>query len=579
MEILQFTREQKKILISQMYKRSIDRLLRFGNIHNKEIPKTRVEGITVLLKLLESREFVETIYQKLTSNLEVSKLYHELIWVNNKLDTAYAQEHYGLKLEPIQSYAYTQGTKLLQNEFGLIEQTRLETWRGREDFLELDTDFLSVLKHIIPKPKDYDLISLSETDTTLHNYDNTQGVLQFINTIEDLLSNNLVEFGKTGEKPLAKTINILKSTSGSSEFYTNKNIDSLATDMLTRTFYYYFKRTKKFKSSEPESLKECIKLQLGNNLDFFISRIFLAHLKKVRFDHFDAGERRLFGFIVLLVDNLISKKWVSTSNIINFALYRNIDLNIEMAYKTDYYTFEAMGVNIKGNKHYFEIYYEPMLKALLFYLGALGVLELRYNDPITPYRFDTYGEKAERISPWDGIQYIKITDLGLYLFGVKQSYQAKKITKKQIMVKFDEYKPLISIDKSDSITLAKIDPFVEKYEDKYILSHSKIFKNCTGYKALELKIDGFYKMFDTPLPKVFDSFFDQIKQNANLLKRDSKLITIELQNNKNLLHLFMTNKKLQELCIKASGYRILVAKADIPKLIKIVQDNGFFVSI
>jgi len=34
---------------------------------------------------------------------------------------------------------------------------------------------------------------------------------------------------------------------------------------------------------------------------------------------------------------------------------------------------------------------------------------------------------------------------------------------------------------------------------------------------------------------------------------------------------------LQEMTIKASGYRVLVKKEDIPKLTKIVKDNGFFV--
>ena len=39
----------------------------------------------------------------------------------------------------------------------------------------------------------------------------------------------------------------------------------------------------------------------------------------------------------------------------------------------------------------------------------------------------------------------------------------------------------------------------------------------------------------------------------------------------------MKNKKLQELVIKAQGYKVIVLKENISKLTKIVKDNGFFV--
>jgi hypothetical protein len=52
---------------------------------------------------------------------------------------------------------------------------------------------------------------------------------------------------------------------------------------------------------------------------------------------------------------------------------------------------------------------------------------------------------------------------------------------------------------------------------------------------------------------------------------------IDLKNNKKLLQLFTTNKKLQESIIKAQGFRILVAKQDMGKVSRIVKENGFFV--
>jgi hypothetical protein len=72
-------------------------------------------------------------------------------------------------------------------------------------------------------------------------------------------------------------------------------------------------------------------------------------------------------------------------------------------------------------------------------------------------------------------------------------------------------------------------------------------------------------------------FFDEIKSKSNMLKKDLKQVVIELNNDKRLLNLFMTNKKLQTIIIKASGYRVLVLKDDLSKLTKIVKENGFFI--
>ena len=61
------------------------------------------------------------------------------------------------------------------------------------------------------------------------------------------------------------------------------------------------------------------------------------------------------------------------------------------------------------------------------------------------------------------------------------------------------------------------------------------------------------------------------------MKKNLKQVVIELEENRELLNLFMNNRKLQELIIKAEGYRIIVLKNDIPKVTKIAKDNGFFV--
>jgi hypothetical protein len=113
--------------------------------------------------------------------------------------------------------------------------------------------------------------------------------------------------------------------------------------------------------------------------------------------------------------------------------------------------------------------------------------------------------------------------------------------------------------------------------NRYILNYSKLFRGCDNLKALKLKIDSFYTKIEKSPPKVFIEFFDKALKNSNLMKKNLKQVVIELEENRELLNLFLSNHKLQELIIKAEGYRIIVLNHDIAKVTKIVKDNGFFV--
>ena len=531
--------------------------------------KRKNDFVTLLTDFLMEDEFRDKFIQKLNQDEKSTQLYHHLIWLNSTIYTDEAIKLYGIQLSG------TQNNGNLKDNYAFIERIRYLHWTGTQDILKLDRDIISILRLFYPKPTNYELEEVKELEETTYNYTNENEILQFINIIEGMLKDNLVEFGKTNEKPLIKTINMIKTSSNINEFYTDKKLNTLATDMSLRTFYYYYLRVKYFKAKEHETLIDVFRYILTDNLDFFISRIFASHLKKIRFHQY-CSEQQLFNIIKVIMLNLVSKGWVSMENILHFSDYRDFVFHLESEYKTEGYTLTTNDEDIDAEDYYNEIFLEPIIKAGMFYLGALGVLELKYNDPVSSCGITAKG--LPYISAWDGLKYVRLTKLGNYILGVNKTYEAKEIEKQELPIKLDEYKPILTIDKSDILTLAKIEHFTDKLDtNRYILSYTKVFRDCKSYNQLVKKVESFYKIFDTKLPKVFDDYFNEIKENANMLKRDLKLITIELKNNKKLLNLFISNKRLQELIIKASGYRILVAKENISKVTKIIKDNGFFI--
>lgn len=573
---LEINKQQLTAILNECYINQLEEIIAFCDILVVENLRYKKDFVDFLSQFFSESSFVKKLVEKLNQDSVSNELYNHLIWLDNKVDTALTFELYSLELDDLVPQRYGgMAQKRLEGNYSLITRTVYDHWRGKEDFLQIDKKIQTLFRLFYPKPFDYELLSIQKPYETQYTYTNENGVFQFINTIQEMLQNNLVEFGKTNEKPLAKTLNMLKASTGIEEFYTDKKSNTLATDMLTRSFSFFYWQQKKFESTLLESLHRFIALQFDNQLEFFISRIFASHLKKVRFDFYYTSQRDIFDIIKIIVNDLIGKDWVKVENILNFCKYRDLYFHLESSAKTDTYYMKTNDDEIAADKYYFEIFYEPLLKAGLFYLGALGILELKYDNPKSPCNITA--QNLPYISVWDSLKYVKLTNLGLYTLGVNETYEVKEIKKKTSNIKFDEFKPMITVDKTDTITIAKIEPYTEKQDDKYILSYSKIFKDCTNYKTLVAKIDAFYKLFDTELPKVFDEYFNEIKQNANMLKKEPKLITIELQNNKKLLHLFMSNKKLQELTIKASGYRVIVSKDDITKLTKIVKENGFFI--
>ncbi len=555
------------------------------NIHST----TKIYLIENLNTILSTTNLIDKIYGKLSKSEASKFIYENLIWEVDSLKTIDVTKKFKIDLLKKDSNNHGYFITKQDNNLLFVQREEGDYYSGQSDILRLRGNFKPLLRMFYPVPETFEIVAVADKEvlSTAFTYSNEDGIFNFISVISDMLKNNLVEFGQTNEKPLTKTLNILKSSTGINEFYADKKLSLFATDMFTRSFSYYYWSIKGYKTKEIDVLRNFLISQFEDKLGFFITRIFLGHLKKVRYDSWYTRQLDLFDTLKSIISRLPQDGWVDMQNIISSCRYQNLRIDLDSAYKTATYCIECdVLINNKvavtvdtfycERRYYDMLFYEPILKASFFYLGALGIFELKYDEPRSSCNISAKAKPY--ISVWDSLKYVRLSELGKYIFGFKDSYEQKDIVKKTTTIKFDEYKPIITVDKTDTIMQAKLDAYCDKYDEgRYILSYSKIFKDCKNTKVLDAKIDGFYKNIEKNPPKVFKDFFDDIKKDANMLKRDLKQVVIELNNNKKLLNLFMTNKKLQELVIKAQGYRVIVLKENIPKLTKIVKDNGFFV--
>jgi|GEM_PF-1313357 len=562
------------------------------NSKKRNIAKTATL-VAAIAPIFQDQRFKERIHNKLVSTEESKFLYEQLVWHTEKIDVDKLPA--GIRVELIfQKQQYGDVSEALKPDVLSLINHSVTFKNGviAMDCLTINHSIKQLLMFVLKAPDELFLEKAQQVNPTEFEYSNEDEILNFISIIGEMAENNLVEIGNA-EKPLVKTLNIIKTSASAKEFYEAKGSDLLANDMLVRSFYFFYHYLGGYKGGEINVLKEFVIRQLDDEFNFFISRIFVSHLKKVRFDPYYASQKSLFNVVKAVLFDMSQDGFASVQDILKFCKKRGLLFYIEDSYKTsDYYMscdVSKSGANLFGDKqpyithdvwaykeNYYTLFFEPTLKAAFFYLGALGILELRYNTPTSKHNIKAEGKPY--ISVWDGLEYIRFTDLGKFVLGLSAEYTPKEIQQNKTKLKFDEYSPIITVDAKDGVTIAKLESYADKIDaNKYILSYGKIFKDCNNNKALTLKIDGFYKQISDNPPKLFFDFFDKIKQRANLLERENKLISIKLKNDKELLELFMTNKKIQEITVKAQGLRVLILKDDIVKLKKICLENGFFV--
>ena len=496
---MRFTTLDKKGLrdfFNNKYKRILERILNYviDNFPKDEIKKynlpefmfnktkryqaTKRKLLDVTVELFDNYDFIMLFYKVLSKNETYSSIYYNMIWEKSRFNTTDFELKFNLKLKSknIQNYGYDNFN--LDNELSFISRNIRYSYKGVDsDIVYIENDLRDILKFVYPIPIEYNLIPRTKTIDTEFTYNNEQEVLPFIETIGEMLENNLVEFGKTNEKPLVKSLNILKQSTSLNEFYPQKKMNSFVVDMLTRSIYYYKERFN-FKTQEYNTLKRFIEYQFKDKFNFTISRIFTSHLKKVRFGRYANEQEELFGLVRYIIDNMPKESWVGVDNIIKFCYYRDLSFRFEDNYKTQYYEFNTDKKTLYVGDYYQELFFEPVLKGVFFYLGALGLIELKYNTPISNYP-RIKAKKEDYISVWDGLKYIRFTELGKYVFGFSKTYKPlltapkKKVSK----LKFDEFKPIITVDTLDAITIAKLEPFTDKLDNnRYILSYTKFSK-------------------------------------------------------------------------------------------------------
>ena len=206
------------------------------------------------------------------------------------------------------------------------------------------------------------------------------------------------------------------------------------------------------------------------------------------------------------------------------------------------------------------------LQACAMMLCSLGMAEVALNEKQTGHT-----------SPFDQVEYVRLTPLGRYALGVTATYDAPE----QEHVAYFELDPdrliIRSLVAPNPYAQLLMDTSVRISSNRFETSALSFLANCSSRSDVESKIQIFQQFIADKLPPLWQQFFQSLLQHCHPFNEDKtsyKRYTISPDNH-DLIELITTDPVLRQIVIRAEGYRLLVKTEDLRKFETQLKKHGY----
>lgn len=207
--------------------------------------------------------------------------------------------------------------------------------------------------------------------------------------------------------------------------------------------------------------------------------------------------------------------------------------------------------------------------------GSHSQAQKQAHELYTP--LPTAGGTGGGVSPFDGIEYLRLTALGRYALGVTTNYEIPKI-EQEIYFELDPERLIIrSLKDPNPYEQLLRDTAIPISRGRFQTSALSFLTNCHSREDVEGKINIFQQFIANQLPPLWEQFFQSLLQHCNPLKEDNtayKHYTLS-PDNRDLIQLITSDNVLRQLAIRAEGYRILVKNEDMRKFETQLKKHGY----
>ncbi|MEZ4886479.1 MAG: hypothetical protein R3E32_17210 [Chitinophagales bacterium] len=549
----------------------------YSKVHDSQIRKEYT--VKLYCTPFLSEKLVDAFRKFLPS--ETRAILDELVW-KGQLHEDEIREDLGIEVvdEVPARNAWESPKRTVNEKFKFFLVKSKHIWQGNKGKVYTLTLLPVVLKYLrinYPKPKNYNLNSakLKKTD--------------FVYTAEkDIfweLPRLLAYYGQGNIKltnknrPTLSTLNKMQRTLNLEEFFgdtKDKNLQNVRTNAIAGLLVI---SEKWMNERDPVQ---------------FLKKMFNSYSKK----HFYASMPRLLTLLkgtsswadrsiepveekyFELLKMMSLGEWVDFQNIRDLLKYRMWDIEpvpIDSAHRTLYFNRKT---NIQTEKEFVwaNIFYKalaiPLLKANFFLFAAFGLVEIAYNQPDTSDITKTF------FSPYDELQFVRLTELGAYITGQKRSYELP-IEVQQTPLILSEDSLMILSDETDVFADILLQNFTQKVGSNRYQTDEAIFLNdCFSQSDLTQKINSFKQTVTDKMPSNWELFFEKLIAKVNpFTKVTSQYELLQIPaNNQELIQLIAHDRVLKEYVLKAERFHIFVKKTNLAKFEKRLKEFGFLLT-
>lgn len=424
---------------------------------------------------------------------------------------------------------------------------------------------MAINEHLEELPKGEQLLTFS----------NERDILRKLNILEMLYQSGKLEIGRT--KLTASVFTHARKSVGFKEFFpdTIPNLPTPYCAHLAINLYALY-RTGNKKAATPTAPANVIRdiiEQTPKEPTAYIP-IVMSHLKGLKKKEIEYAEphRPLINLqreLCLHAD----KGWIAADKLLFNTRTRKANDENDLFF-VDYDDLDVISLQNEftnekaiGYEDLTEQFFLAFVQANLFVLAALGVLEIAYTVP----------RPNKDTSPFAGIKYVRLTNLGRYVLRIDKTYEMPK----------EEENGYFELDDSSLFIKSTTDdnPFTSLLKDFAIPITAKLFKvsyasflnGCSTKKDITDRIDLFKQYVCAKPPKNWQQFFKELSSRCKLLKKPDtqyEILTIPKEQ-KELQRILLTDPNIRPYIKKAEDYTILIDTKNKKKVADRLTTYGY----
>lgn len=463
----------------------------------------------------------------------------------------------------------------LDTPFLIFPSNVNQVYRFNRLIFHLPFSLRKMLQAQYPKPRDYDLKPAKPVYHTDHVYADNGKILSVLPLIDIYHRQGNIKLTQAG-KPQASTLGKMQKSLRIDEYFEQSESGKLFSTLRTHLLAsLWLMKERDMSTKEPAEQIRMLLQEFREGTYNSITNL-LIHLKgggRLEEETEASVESRLLD----LLPEMPIDSWIDAEQFYTWFLYRGIELrpvSVGDARHSLYFVYqseEGMSEKMYIEPHlYDDVLLKPFIKGTFFLFAALGLVDVAYDMP------DTQAVGTSYFSPFDGLKYVRLTDLGAYIIGIRDSYSLPT-SQPVVSVLLSPDALIIRVAGKQEGVLPILENFARRIsQTRFKVDYESFLKGCSDASDIEAKIRLFEEQVANTCPENWHAFFSEVRRKSTQLSPVQDTVVFRLQEkDRELAGLIARDEILKGLVIKAEGFHIILQKRNLSRFKNRLKSFGY----